>query len=128
MSGQLATNGLESVNGQLLMQTGFPKRKRIIVSGSATPATVAREATRLSTNGGAARAQQLGALEQALSRFTAAQYNRNGSLDSAALDESLDSGFELLRRLKIEHTWPLRRFIARRGAAPQPAGTRVWSR
>ena len=123
-----SSNGSESVNGQLLMLTGFPKRKRIIVSGSATTATVAREAARVSTNGGAARAQRLEALEQALSRFTAAQYSRNGSLDSAALDESLDTGFELLRRLKIEQTWPVRRFIARRGAEPQPAGTRVWSR
>jgi hypothetical protein len=127
-AGQRSTNGLASHDGQLFMQTGFPKRKRIIVSGSATPATVAREAARLSTNGGAARAQQLEALQQALARLTAAQYSRNGSIDDTGLDESLDTGFQLLRRLKIEHTWPIRRFTARRGAPPQPASTRVWSR
>ncbi len=123
-----SSNGTRSAEGQLLFYTGFPKRKPIIVSGSATTATVAREVARVSTNGGAARAQQLEALEQALSHFTAAQYSRGGSVEDATLDESLDAGFQLLRQLKIEHTWPIRRFTPRRGAAPLPAGTRVWSR
>jgi hypothetical protein len=120
----------QSPDGQLLMYTGFPKRKRVIVSGSATSVTVAREVARVSTNGGAKRAQELESLEQALTRFTAAQYGRNGSLDDSALDESLDAGVQLLRRLKLERTWPMRRFVARRGAAPHAASTitRVWSR
>jgi len=122
--------------GQLVMFTGFPKRKRIVVSGAATTATVAREAARLSSNGsnggfarmsGARRAQELESLQQALSAFTAAQYGRNGSFDDAALDESLDTGFRLLRRLKLEQTWPLRRF-ANRERPVVAMGTKVWSR
>src|SRR5262249_23132830 len=125
---QQSTVDGQSADGQLMMRTGFPKRKRVRVSGSATAATVGRELKRMSNNGGAARAQELELLGQSLSRFTAAQYSRNGSLDDSALDESLDSGFQILRRLKLEHTWPMRRFAARRGAAPAAAGTKVWSR
>jgi hypothetical protein len=113
--------------GQLVMFTGFPRRKRIVVSGAATTATVAREAARLSTNGGAKRAQELESLQQALSRFTAAQYGRNGSFDDTALDESLDTGFQLVRRLKLEQTWPMRRF-AKRERPAVAMGTKVWSR
>jgi hypothetical protein len=118
-----------SLDGQLVLHTGFPKRRRVIVSGSATPRIVANELARVSANGGAKRAQELESIEQALSRFTAAQYGRNGSFDDQALDESLDSGFQLLRRLKLEHTWPMRRFTKHRGAARHaPGTTRVWSR
>jgi hypothetical protein len=120
--------GSPAPDGQLVMRTGFPRRKRIVISGSATTATVGRELKRVSNNGSsAARANELESLEQSLSRFTAAQYSRNGSLDDSVLDESLDSGVQILRRLKLEHTWPMRRFVARRGAA-QAAGTKVWSR
>src|SRR5262249_56846760 len=123
-----------------MMRTGFPKRKRVVISGSATTATVGRELKRVSNNGGAARAQELESLEHSLSRFTAAQYSRNGSLDDSALDESLDSSFQILRRLELEHTWPMRGVggPARRGRgggaggggpqnAPPAAGRRVIS-
>lgn len=117
------------LEGQLVLWTGVPpKRRRVIVSGSATAASVASAVARLSTNGsGAARTEELETLEQALSRFTAAQYGRNGSYDDQALDESLESGVQLLRRLKLEQTWPMRRFV-KRHAAPAALGTKVWSR
>ena len=116
------------LSGQLVLWTGLPlKRKQVVVSGSSTAATIAREAARRSTNGGAKRVQELETLQQALSRFTAAQYGRDGSFDDVALDESLDSGFQLLRRLKLEQTWPMRRFM-RRHAPVAAMGTKVWSR
>ena len=112
--------------GSLVLRTGWPRGKRVVVSGAATSQAVARELKRVSSNGGARHAADLEALEQALARFTAAQYGRNGSLDEAALDDSLTTGFHLLRRLKLRHTWPMRRFMRRH--APPGAESRVWSR
>ncbi len=116
-----------ALDGQLLLRTGVPpRRKTVIVSGSATTSMVAREAARLHTIGRVKRAQELESLEQALSRFTTAQYGQAGALDDTALDEGMDNGTALLRRLQIEQLWPMRRF-AKRHAAPA-AGTKVWSR
>jgi hypothetical protein len=112
--------------GSLVLRTGWPRSKRVVVSGAATSQAVTRELKRVSSNGGARQAADLEALEQALSRFTAAQYGRNGSLDESALDDSLTTGFQLLRRLKLRHTWPMRRFMRRQ--APASAESRVWSR
>ena len=112
--------------GSLVLRTGWPRGKRVVVSGAATSQAVARELKRVSANGGARHAADLEALEQALTRFTAAQYGRNGSIDEAALDDSLTTGFHLLRRLKLRHTWPMRRFLRRR--APAGVESRVWSR
>jgi hypothetical protein len=112
--------------GSLVLRTGWPRSKRVVVSGAATSQAVAREQKRVSSNGGARQAADLEALEQALSRFTAAQYGRNGSFDESALDDSLTTGFQLLRRLKLRHTWPMRRFMRRQ--APASAESRVWSR
>jgi hypothetical protein len=112
--------------GSLVLRTGWPRGKRVVVSGAATTQAVARELKRVSANGGARHAADLEALEQALARFTAAQYGRNGSLDEAALDDSLTTGFHLLRRLKLRHTWPMRRFMRRH--APAGVESRVWSR
>lgn len=117
----------EPIDGQLVLWTGIPpKRRKVIVSGAATPMLVGREAARLSKNGGAKRAQDLESLERALSAFTTAQYGQAGRFDDVALDDGISSGFALLRRLKLEHTWPVRRFLKR--PAPMPAGTKVWSR
>jgi hypothetical protein len=117
-----------ALDGQLVLRTGLPpKRKTVIVSGAATSATVDREAARMNAIGKPRRAQELESLVEALTRFTGAQYGRAGTFDDAALDESLERSIGLLRRLKIENTWPMRRFI-RRQAAPVAAGTKVWSR
>jgi len=62
-----------------------------------------------------------------LSRFTVAEYGQatNGTFDDSALDESLKAGLEVLRRLKIEQTWLMRRLgRSRRTAATE---SRVWS-
>ncbi len=116
-----------AIDGQLALRTGVPpKRKTVIVSGSATPAIVGREAARLRMIGQEKRAQDLESLEQALSAFTSAQYRQTGSLDDTALDEGVANASALLRRLQMEQIWPMRR-LAKRYAPPQ-AGTKVWSR
>ena len=123
-----ATVNAQAIDGQLTLRTGMPpKRTNVIVSGAATPALVAREGARLNAVGHAKRAQELESLEQALARFTAAQYSRAGHFDDAALDESLANGASLVRQLMIEQTWPMRRF-AKRYAVPASMSAKVWSR
>jgi len=49
----------------------------------------------------------------------------NGTFDDSALDESLKAGLEVLRRLKIEQTWLMRRLGRNRRTAATES--RVWS-
>jgi hypothetical protein len=44
-------------------------------------------------------------LQLALSRFTANRYNRTADIDGDALDESLESATQLLRRLAAGYGW-----------------------
>jgi hypothetical protein len=115
------------IDGQIVLRTGLPpKRKTVVVSGAATPAIAAREAARLRAMGYEKRAQDLESLEQALSRFTTAQYAQAGRFDEAALDEGVAHGLALVRQLQVEQLWPMRRFAKR--YAPPAAGSKVWSR
>ncbi|HZT76884.1 MAG TPA: hypothetical protein VFA27_09515 [Vicinamibacterales bacterium] len=124
-----STVNAPAIDGQLVLRTGVPpKRKTVIVSGAATPAAAAREAVRLRARGFEARAQELESLEQALARFTTAQYAQAGTLDESALDEGVATGLTLLRRLQVEQLWPMRRFAKRYAVPSAAAGTKVWSR
>ena len=123
-SHQLTDGSHHAQAGNLVIRTGWPKERRIAVSGAITPQAVARELARPDGVGG--RAAMLESLEQALTRFTAAQYGREAGLDDAALDESLAAGFRILRRLKIGQL-PLMKRVARRRAATE-VETRAWSR
>ena len=69
----------------------------------------------------------LESLAQALSAFTVAGYSRDGKLDDVALDEALSTGFDVLKRMRLEQTWVMKRLAMRRGDA-LPVETRVWSR
>jgi hypothetical protein len=110
--------------GNLIVRTGWPKTKRIAVSGAVTPQAVARELARSESVG--ARAAMLESLEQALTRFTAAQYGRDAGMDDAALDESLAAGTSAVRRVRIEQLPVVKRFSRRRPVTE--ATTRAWSR
>jgi len=110
--------------GSVIVRTGWPRGKRIAVSGAITPQAVARELARSDATG--ARAATLESLEQALTRFTAAQYGRDGSQDGAALDESLAAGTRAVRRVRLEQL-PLMKRFSRRSVAPV-VETRAWSR
>jgi hypothetical protein len=109
--------------GNVIVRTGWPKGKRIAVSGAITSQAVARELARNNATG--ARAAMLASLEQALTRFTAAEYGRDDSLDGTALDESLAAGARAVRRVQLEQLPLIRRFSRRRVA---PVETRAWSR
>jgi len=110
--------------GNVIVRTGWPRTRRIAVSGSVTSQAVARELARSEATG--TRAAMLESLEQALTRFTAAQYGREPGLDAAALDESLAAGVRAQRRVRIEQLALIKRFSRRR--VPATLETRAWSR
>jgi hypothetical protein len=110
--------------GALTVSSGWLGRKKIIVSGAATPRSLASERARgLGTE---RRATLLESLDRALSQFTTAQYGRPEALDSAALDEALTTGRTALKRVAFEQTWFMRKFGARPPAREVEA--RAWSR
>ena len=120
-------NGATTSDGRIVVKVGWPKSKNVAISGAATARSLA-DAIARSTNG--RRPGELESMEEALSRFTTAQYSRPSAdgttkLDDGALDESMRAGQDVLKRLKIEHTWLMRKL--KRGRRSVQAETRVWS-
>ena len=114
-------------DGRIIVKSGWPKTKYIGVSGAATPRSIAN-AIKLSTNG--RRPGELESIEEALDRFTAAQYARPAeggrvAFDDTALDQSLESAKSVLGRLKVEQTWLMKRLG--RARKPIMRENRVWS-
>jgi hypothetical protein len=115
-------------DGRIVVNVGWPRAKQIAVSGSATARSMANAIAK-SSNG--RRPGELESMEEALSRFTIAQYGQRAEgagLDDAALDQSLAASQQLLRKLRFEQTWVMKRLRRQRHAAAAPAETRVWSR
>lgn len=115
-------------DGRIILKTGWPKTKHIAVSGAATSRSIAN-AIRHSTNG--RRPGELEAIEEALQKFTAAQYRRpvdekGERLDDSALDSALEAARGTLGRLKLEQTWVMKRLGQQR--KPLLRQSRVWSR
>ncbi len=126
-SPQSAVSNPESAEpGRLVLQAGWLRGKRISVSGAVTRQTVADELARAAASSGARRTACLESLEQALSALTIAQYGRETAMDDAALDRALADGVGLLRRMKIEQMWFMKRLAAWR--AGRALDNRAWSR
>jgi len=88
--------------------------KRVLVSAAVTAqimqaAASERRAAMADQPGTNGLVGRLEILQQALGRFTAAQYGRTDSFNVALLDESLTSGRAVVRRLRREHMWRLMR-------------------
>jgi hypothetical protein len=112
--------------GRLVIRAGWPRGKRIAVSGGVTSHAVARERALAATASNPRRAALLESLEQALSSLTAAQYGRVETLDDAALDQALATGSQVVRRMKLEQIWFMKRMAAWR--AGSALDNRAWSR
>jgi hypothetical protein len=122
-----SANGPTTSDGRIVVKVGWPKSKNVAISGAATARSLA-DAIARSANG--RRPGELESMEEALSRFTTAQYSRPSAdgatkMDDGALDESMRAGQDVLKRLKIEHTWLMRKL--KRGRRSVQAETRVWS-
>ena len=121
-----ATPQAQGHEGHLVLQGRWLRGTRVLVSGSVTAATV--EHALAAIEPGSPRRADLEQLQTALARFAAVQYGRDGgSLDDAALDESLDHGLALARRLAVQYLWPVRKLNLLTGTAAE-LGRRVWSR
>src|SRR4051794_1538103 len=120
----LADGGEVAEPGRLILKTGWVRGKRIAVSGAVTPQTVARVLARPGTT--PARSSLLESLSRALEAFTVATFSRAGALDDTALDEALATAKQVLRCMKFEQLWFMKRLAIRR--AGTELDNRVWSR
>jgi hypothetical protein len=122
---KLTAEGLDTPEaGRLILRAGWPRGKRIAVSGAATSQTVTQELARGRSD--ARRTVFLESLARALNTFTTAHFGREGALDETALDEALDTSKQVLRRMKLEQNWIMKRLAARR--AGTELDNRAWSR
>ena len=113
-------------DGRILVKVGWPRTKNVAVSGAATARSIADVIARAQND---RRPGELESIEEALSRFTVAQYRRAADekpgFDDSALDESMRAGQDVLRRLKVEQMWLVRKL--KRSQRAVQAETRVWS-
>src|SRR4029079_5032260 len=75
----LADGGETAEPGRLILRAGWPRGKRIAVSGAVTPQTVTRVLTRPGHSAGFST--RLESASRALAAFTAATFSREGALD-----------------------------------------------
>jgi hypothetical protein len=120
----LADGGETAEPGRLILKAGWPRGKRIAVSGAVTPQTIVRTLARPGNS--AAKGARLETLSQALATLTAATFSREGTLNDSALDDALATTRQLLRRMKFEQLWFMKRLATRR--AGTDLDNRVWSR
>jgi hypothetical protein len=112
-------------DGQLTTRGGFLYGKKVRVSGSATAEAIAGE---LATGAGSSgHRQTLQQLQTALTCFTTALFGREPKLDDAALTVSLGDAPGIVRRLKLENIWIVKKIKSMRHAAGE-LGNRAWSR
>lgn len=107
---QTATEGnVASREGQLTIRKGGLSVTRVVMSGSATAATVAAG---LAPHDGSAVdpriAVALGDLNESLGVLASARYGRGSALDAPALDGALDTTIRALRRLDALKQWRAR--------------------
>ena len=122
---RLLADGSETAEpGRLILKAGWPRGKRIAVSGAVTPQTVARHIARPGQT--PALIALLESVSTAIAAFTAATFNREGKLDEGALDEGLATAKQVTRKMKVQQLWIMKRLAARR--ALTPLESRVWSR
>jgi hypothetical protein len=122
---RLLADGSETAEpGRLILKAGWPRGKRIAVSGAVTPQTAARHIARPGQT--PAVIALLESVSAAIAAFTAASFNREGKLDDGALDEGLATARQVTRKMKVQQLWIMKWLAARR--ALTPLESRVWSR
>jgi hypothetical protein len=93
--------------GQLSVSSGWPKRRRVLLSAPTTSRTIATAMN----NGHAPSAQARASLESisdALGVLNTAAYGRQSKDDSSALDSALADGTQAVRRIRSTTLWPRR--------------------
>jgi len=125
---RVADRSVAAEDGQLAIRKGALRVKRVLISSATTAAAVA--AGLADPNRATLDPRLRIALEElgeSLHVLGAARYGRSGDLDASALDASLDTGIEALRRLHEMQQWPARTADALSRAADLVRGA-VWDR
>jgi hypothetical protein len=112
-------------DGQLTTRGGFLYGKKVRLSGSATAEAIAGQLS--SGAGSIGHRQALQQLQTALTAFTTALFGREPKLDDTALTVSLGDAPGIVRRLKGENLWIVRKVRDMRHSAGE-LGNRAWSR
>jgi hypothetical protein len=125
---QSPDSGVGDAEGRLLVLSGWPRRKRIVVAGSVTPELIREQLASASASrpGLARQSELLQELERALSAVTLKQYGRAQKVADQELDEALEAGTRAARRLTASHTWVGKK-LAAIGRLRATSGQRVWS-
>jgi len=92
-------------DGQLLMSRGWFKRGSLLVSASATPRSLGSMLPRFSWPD---RKPLYDELEVALQVFSEARYARETSMTTAELDSAMERVRAVLRKLRLQLSWPMR--------------------
>jgi hypothetical protein len=93
--------------GQLSVYTGWPRRRRVLLSAATTSRTIAAGPS----NGHHASAQtraSLASISEALGVLSTAGYGRQGNEDSSALDTALAESTQAVRQIRATTLWPRR--------------------
>jgi hypothetical protein len=110
--------------GQVVVRGGWLRGKKVFVSGSATAETIGQE---LAAAEHGKHRESLEVLQAALKHFTVAQFGRDDKIDGDVLSESLRDIVPVVRRLRFEHLWLVRKFNDATEFAVE-LGNRAWSR
>ncbi len=102
--------------GALLLRGRWRGADAVLVSGSATPKTLALEMATRAADKETVPAR-LEELRETITALTEAEYAESGQLPGASsLDESLTTLERLARRLTLERSWPMNRLTSWRSA------------
>jgi hypothetical protein len=93
--------------GQLAVRTGWPRRKRALVSAAMTPLAIAAGVQRADIRGAQARVN-VEQIADALKVFGAASYARSAEPDVVTLNSALDNAMAAVRRVRLSALWPMR--------------------
>jgi hypothetical protein len=93
--------------GAVLVKRWWRPAAAVVVSGSATPKTLADERARRAREEGRP-APRLEALEASIGTLTEAGYGDRAPSGHQALDDTLRTVERIARRLSLERSWPIR--------------------
>jgi hypothetical protein len=115
------------LSGQFEVISGFPVRRRTVVSGAATAVNMAGLRERASARH-PVDLERVDALEQALAAFSSAAYGRGSNTASDRLDDALTAADRAVASLRREHSWLATQWRALTRRASDQMRTRGWAR
>lgn len=106
-----ASAGAPARDGQVIVTRGFLRRRRIAVSGAATPLAIDKALSNGHRSPASVR-QALGQIGGALQALGSAGYGRSTELDLLTLNTALEQGTDAVKLLRTRAwlpTWPMQR-------------------